>query len=85
MNELPQFTTPISVQGFNPIDIHFIHQKSGNQNAIPLLFVHGWPGSFLEVTKMLPLLKGDGGKVAFDVVAPSLPNYCFSGAVDKVS
>jgi hypothetical protein len=41
-------------------------------------------GEFLEVTKMLPLLKGGDGKPAFHVVAPSLPNYGFSGGVFKV-
>ena len=54
--------------------MHFIHQKSDVKGAIPLLFVHGWPGSVLEVTKMLPLLKGGDGKPAFHVVAPSLPS-----------
>lgn len=63
--------------------MHFVHQKSSNPNAIPLLFVHGWPGSFLEVTKILPLLKGGDGKPAFHVVAPSLPNYGFSGPALK--
>ena len=63
--------------------MHFIHQKSDVEGAIPLLFCHGWPGSFLEVTKMLPLLKGGDGRPAFHVVAPSLPNYGFSGACRK--
>lgn len=84
LNELPHFITPITVEGFNPLDIHFIHQKSDVKDAIPLLFVHGWPGSFIEVTKLLPLLKGGDGKQAFHVVAPSLPNYGFSGRVAKV-
>ena len=59
MNDtLPQFETTVNVEGFGDIDMHFIHQKSDVEGAIPLCFVHGWPGSFLEVTKMLPLLKG---------------------------
>lgn len=49
------------------------------------MFVHGWPGSFLEAKKILPLLEGGEGRVAFDVVVPSLPNYGFSGGVKKVS
>ena len=65
------------------IDMHFLHQKSDVKGAIPLCFVHGWPGSFLEVTKILPLLKGGDGKPAFHVVAPSMPNYCFSGPMLK--
>jgi pimeloyl-ACP methyl ester carboxylesterase len=84
LNALPNFMTEITVDGFDPIDIHFVHQKSDIEGAIPLLFTHGWPGSFLEVTKMLPLLKGGNGKPAFHVVAPSLPNYAFSGGVNKV-
>lgn len=41
LNQLPQFTTPIEVQGFGKLDIHFLHQRSSNANSIPLLFVHG--------------------------------------------
>lgn len=81
LNELPHFKTLVQVDGFDPVDIHFIHQKSEVPGAIPLLFVHGWPGSFIEVTKILPLLKGSNGHPAFDVVAPSLPNFGFSGKV----
>jgi pimeloyl-ACP methyl ester carboxylesterase len=75
LNRLPHFKTEILVDGFGGLDIHFLHQKSEVKGAIPLLFVHGWPGSWIEVTKMLPLLKGGHGKPAFHVVAPSLPNY----------
>jgi pimeloyl-ACP methyl ester carboxylesterase len=84
MNEtLPQFMTTVTVDSFGDIDMHFIHQKSDVKGAIPLLFCHGWPGSFLEVTKMLSSLKGGDGKPAFHVVAPSLPNYVFSGPCRK--
>ncbi|KAE8445707.1 hypothetical protein EG329_012886 [Mollisiaceae sp. DMI_Dod_QoI] len=83
LNHLPHFQTPITVEGFGSLDVHFIHQKSDVNNAIPLLFVHGWPGSFIEVTKLLPLLRGDKGRQAFHVVAPSLPNYGFSSRVTK--
>lgn len=41
LNRLPQFETTISLDGFDPFELHFIHQKSANPNAIPLLFVHG--------------------------------------------
>lgn len=85
LNALPNFTTTVNVEGFGDIPMHFLHQESGNANAIPLLFVHGWPGSFLEVTKMLPLLKGGEGRPTFSVVAPSLVNYGFSGGCLKVS
>lgn len=73
INELPNFETTVNVDKHGPVDLHFVHQKSDVSGAIPLLFIHGWPGSFLEVTKILPLLKGGNGKPAFHVVAPSLP------------
>ena len=41
MNQLPNYRTKITVEGFSPIDIHFVHQKSEVQGAIPLLFCHG--------------------------------------------
>ena len=41
LNKLPHFETTISLEGFDPFELHFIHQKSTNPNAIPLLFVHG--------------------------------------------
>ena len=80
INKLPHFTTDIDVDGFGTLNIHFIHAKSPIQGAIPWLFVHGWPGGFWEVSKMLPLLtSGEGETVpAFDVVVPSLPGYGFS-------
>ncbi|KAH8586608.1 microsomal epoxide hydrolase [Bisporella sp. PMI_857] len=83
LNKFPQFTTSIQADGFEPLNIHFVHMKSEVKGAIPLLFVHGWPGSFVEVTKILePLTRGDGG-VAFDVIAPSLPNFGFSEGTSK--
>ncbi|KAJ4159160.1 uncharacterized protein LMH87_008072 [Akanthomyces muscarius] len=83
LNQLPHFTTPIEVDGFGKLNIHFLHQRSSNANSIPLLFVHGWPGSFLEVVKLIPLLTASKGKPSFHVVAPSLPNFGFSDAVQK--
>ncbi|KAL8920140.1 MAG: hypothetical protein Q9172_004622 [Xanthocarpia lactea] len=84
INKLPQYTTRISVNGFDDLEVHFLHQTSSVTNAIPLLFVHGWPGSFLEVTKILPLLSDvKEGEPAFHIVAPSLPNFGFSQGVKK--
>jgi hypothetical protein len=84
INKLPQFLTSIEVAGFGSLDIHFVHQVSSHPKAIPLLFSHGWPGSFLEVTKLLPLLEDENGDgPAFHVVAPSLPNFGFSSGVTK--
>jgi epoxide hydrolase len=74
LNQLPQFKTQI-----DSLDIHFIHQKSSRTDAIPLVFVHGWPGSVLEVTKIIgPLTEPSAGETAFHVVALSLPGYGFS-------
>ncbi|CEJ59384.1 Putative Epoxide hydrolase [Penicillium brasilianum] len=81
--QLQQYKVPISVDGFGELDIHVIHHRSGKSNAIPLLFIHGWPGSFLEATKLIPLLMKEDGGPAFDIVVPSLPNFGFSQGVSK--
>ena len=67
------------------LQIHFIHQKSSQPNAIPLMLNHGWPGSFLEfVPTITPLTEAakttTGGNVSFHVVVPSLPGFAFSSA-----
>ncbi|OAG44620.1 hypothetical protein AYO21_01110 [Fonsecaea monophora] len=86
LNELPQFMTQIDVDGFGTYDIHFVHQQSPVRNAIPLLFCHGWPGSFAEVTKILPLLINGGGDApSFHVVVPSMVDYGFSSAAKKAN
>ncbi len=74
LNQLPQFKTQIE-----GLDLHFIHKKSSRADAVPLVFVHGWPGSIVEVTKIIgPLTEPPPGEVAFHVVAISLPGYGFS-------
>ncbi|KAK5075417.1 hypothetical protein LTS08_001516 [Lithohypha guttulata] len=83
LNELPNFETTVDIDGHGGVDVHFLHFKNDAPNAIPLLFVHGWPGSVLECVRLAPLLKGGDGKPAFEVVAPSLPNYTFSGPALK--
>ncbi|KAH7198320.1 Alpha/Beta hydrolase protein [Fusarium flagelliforme] len=83
LNQYPQFTTNVSVDGFGDLEIHFLHQRSSKANSIPLLFFHGWPGSFAEVFKLLPLLTEPKDGPSFHVVAPSLPNHCFSDGVSK--
>lgn len=47
LNEIPQFTTIVEVPDFGELDIHFIHQKSKVENAVPLLFIHGCKQSFM--------------------------------------
>jgi len=79
LNALPNFTTEIDGQ-----PIHFIHVKSKHPGAIPLLLIHGWPGSIVEFLDQIEPLtnppKQAGTPVqAFDVVIPSLPGVGFSG------
>ena len=69
LNELPQFTTVIDGQ-----KVHFVHLRSKRPDALPLLIVHGWPGSFVEFMKVYEPLAEQ-----FHVVAPSIPGYAFSG------
>jgi pimeloyl-ACP methyl ester carboxylesterase len=81
---LPQFVRDIDVEGFGTLNIHYVYQKSECVDAIPLLFVHGWPGSPFEVKKLLPLLTATSPEYpSFDVVAYSLPGYAFSEAPKK--
>ncbi len=65
------------------LGIHFIHERGKGPNPTPIILTHGWPGSFFEMLKVIPLLtdpESHGGKTedAFDVVVPSLPGYGFS-------
>jgi pimeloyl-ACP methyl ester carboxylesterase len=86
LNGLPMYTLPINAGEFGTLNIHFLWKKAKEPNSVPLLFVHGWPGCFLEGTKLLdPLTEGENGSVVFDVIVPSLPNYGFSDGVQKVS
>jgi pimeloyl-ACP methyl ester carboxylesterase len=78
LNRLPQFTTTIDGQ-----TIHFVHLRSSQPNAMPLLLCHGWPGSFVEYQKIVPplaepLAHGAAAADAFDVIIPSLPGFGFS-------
>lgn len=78
LNSLPMFVTTI-----DGIDVQFIHVKSKNPNALPLLITHGWPGSVLEIVKAIgpltdPTAYGGSADDAFDVVIPSMPGYGFS-------
>lgn len=66
----------------NSLDIHFIHQRSKRDYAIPLLMLHGWPSTSLEWEKVILDLAdpADDNKPAFHIVAPDLPGYGFSPA-----
>jgi hypothetical protein len=79
LNALPQFTTHI-----DGLDIHFIHVRSKDENALPMIVTHGWPGSIIEQLKIIdpltnPTAHGASASDAFHVVIPSLSGYGFSG------
>jgi pimeloyl-ACP methyl ester carboxylesterase len=79
LNELPQFTTEI-----DGVEIHFIHVRSENENALPLIMTHGWPGSVIELLETIgpltdPTPHGGSAEDAFHLVLPSVPGYGFSG------
>ncbi|HWY29234.1 MAG TPA: epoxide hydrolase [Candidatus Acidoferrum sp.] len=79
LNALPQFVTTI-----DGVDIHFIHVRSKEKNALPIIITHGWPGSVIEQLKIVgpltdPTAYGGKAEDAFDVVIPSMPGYGFSG------
>jgi pimeloyl-ACP methyl ester carboxylesterase len=81
---LPQFITEI-----DGLDIHFIHVKSADENALPLIITHGWPGSIVEMLEAIgpltdPTAHGGAAEDAFDVVVPSLPGYGFSAQPTEV-
>jgi pimeloyl-ACP methyl ester carboxylesterase len=78
LNSFPQFVTNI-----DGLDIHFIHVRSKNPNAMPLILTHGWPGSIVEFLKVIgpltdPVAFGGSIEDSFDVVIPSLPGFGFS-------
>lgn len=78
LNELPQFTTVIDGQR-----IHFLHVRSPEPDAMPLLLLHSWPGSPVEFARMIgplgdPTAQGAEPSTAFHVVVPSLPGFGFS-------
>ncbi|WP_211282548.1 epoxide hydrolase family protein [Streptomyces griseorubiginosus] len=78
LNRHPQFLTEI-----DGLDIHFLHVRSRNPNALPLILTHGWPGSILDFLKLIgpltdPVSFGGDAADSFDVVIPSLPGFGFS-------
>jgi epoxide hydrolase len=79
LNEYPQFTTAIDGQ-----NIHFLHVRSHEPGALPLIFTHGWPGSIVEFLNIIgpltnPSAHGGDPADAFHVVAPSIPGFGLSG------
>src|ERR1700733_4260390 len=79
LNRFPQFRTEI-----DGADVHFVHARSPEDGALPLVMTHGWPGSIVEFHKVIeplanPVAFGGDAADAFHVVCPSLPGYGFSG------
>jgi epoxide hydrolase len=69
LNDYPQYTTEIDGQ-----NVHFLHVRSANPEALPLVLTHGWPGSVLEFLDVIEPLSAD-----FHLVIPSIPGFGFSG------
>jgi pimeloyl-ACP methyl ester carboxylesterase len=79
LSALPHFITKV-----DGLDIHFIHVRSKQANALPLIVTHGWPGSVVEQMKIIdpltnPTAHGASASDAFDLVIPSIPGYGYSG------
>ncbi|MFJ4652842.1 epoxide hydrolase family protein [Nocardia sp. NPDC088792] len=80
LDEFPQFVTEI-----DDLDVHFLHIRSPEPDALPLILTHGWPNSFVEFAKTIPLLTnptahGMPSARAFHVIVPSVPGFGFSAA-----
>ena len=78
LNKFSQFKTKV-----DGLDVHFLHRRSEESNALPVIMIHGWPGTFFEFSKMVepladPVSHQGVAAVAFDVVVVSLPGYGFS-------
>jgi hypothetical protein len=84
LNAFPQFTT--TIDGAN---VHFVHVRSPEPNALPLIVTHGWPGSIVEILKIIrpladPRAHGGDPKDAFHVIAPSIPGHGLSGPTQDI-
>ena len=73
INAYPNFMADIDGH-----QIHFMHIKGKGKRSVPLIITHGWPGSFLEMMKLIPLLT-ENADFSFDLVIPSIPGFGFSG------
>ena len=92
LNELPQFTSEIDGQ-----NIHFLHVRSPEPDALPLILTHGWPGSIVEFLEVIgplsnPRARGGDPANAFHLVIPAIPGFGFSGpthtpgwAIDRIA
>ncbi|WYZ35760.1 hypothetical protein EsH8_X_000407 [Colletotrichum jinshuiense] len=80
INSFPNFTSKVENADLGTMDIHFTTLFSNKKDAVPLIFIHGWPGSFLEFLPILDLLVGKytPDTLPYHVIVPSLPGYGLS-------
>lgn len=80
INSFPNFTLPIKDDDGFEFNMHFVALFSEREDAIPIAFYHGWPGSFLEFLPMMNLIKKkySAADLPYHIIAPSLPGYAFS-------
>ncbi|MEA2594531.1 MAG: epoxide hydrolase [Thermomicrobiales bacterium] len=83
LNEFPQFTSTI-----DGVNIHFLHVRSPEPEALPLMLIHGWPGSIVEFLEMIgpltdPRAHGGDPTDAFHLVIPSIPGFAYSGPLGE--
>ena len=80
INSFPNFTAQVKDDDGIEINVHFLALFSEKQDAIPIAFYHGWPGSFLEFLKILDIFKSrySPKDLPFHVIVPSLPGYAYS-------
>ena len=83
LNKLPQFRIQLGDRL-----VHYVHMRGVSNSSAPILITHGWPGSFVEMYKIIPMLtdpenNGFPGFRSFDVVVPSLPGFGFSAAPER--
>jgi microsomal epoxide hydrolase len=85
INSFPQFKTSVTDEDGSQYDIHFAALFSKKSDAIPILLLHGWPGSFLDFLPILDLLKNKytAETLPYHIVVPSLPGWAYSSIPEK--
>ena len=77
-NEINRY--PNYIADIDGVKVHFLYIKSEKKNAVPLIITHGWPGSFLEMMKIIPILSHS--RISFDLIIPSIPGFGFSQQIN---
>jgi pimeloyl-ACP methyl ester carboxylesterase len=76
INDYPNYIAEI-----NGVKVHFLHIRSKKKNPVPLIITHGWPGSFLEMMRLIPILT-NYSEIPFDLIIPSIPGFGFSQKIN---